>query len=111
MEKRWDLTPILLGVAAVLIVGYGGASWYLWANQRELIFFPSREVQRTPSDLQLQYGFLRIHTAGQFQTVALTSLFAGKQPLTRRTPDARLIGLSSPSSPFHWLRRNSLGVR
>jgi pimeloyl-ACP methyl ester carboxylesterase len=55
MEKRWDLTPILLGVAAVLIVGYGGASWYLWANQRELIFFPSREVQRTPSDLQLQY--------------------------------------------------------
>ncbi len=55
MEKRWYLMPILLRLSAVLIVGYSGANLYLWTNQRELIFFPSPEVQRTPSDLQLQY--------------------------------------------------------
>jgi pimeloyl-ACP methyl ester carboxylesterase len=55
MEKRRHPLPILLSVAALLIVGYSGTSWYLWAKQRELIFFPSRAVLRTPGDLQLQY--------------------------------------------------------
>jgi pimeloyl-ACP methyl ester carboxylesterase len=39
----------------LLIVGYGAASWYLWANQRELIFFPSRGVHQSPADLDLNY--------------------------------------------------------
>ena len=64
MDKRWHPIPILLSVAALLIVGYSGASWYLWANQRELIFFPSREVPRTPGDLQLQYEEVWLPVAG-----------------------------------------------
>ena len=46
---------ILLSLATLLIAGYCAASWYLWAKQRELMFFPSRDVHRTPGDLQLQY--------------------------------------------------------
>ena len=58
--KRRYVVQILLSVLALLIVGYGGASWYLWANQRELIFSPSREVQRTPADLHLKYEDVRL---------------------------------------------------
>ena len=47
---RTGLTFLLL-----LIIGYGGANWYLWANQRELIFFPSRDVHQSPADLDLKY--------------------------------------------------------
>jgi len=32
----------LLSLLVLSIVGYGGASWYLWAK---LIFVPSREVK------------------------------------------------------------------
>jgi len=55
MQRRGHPIAILLSVATLLIAGYIGASWYLWAKQRELIFFPSRDMQRTPGDLQLQY--------------------------------------------------------
>jgi uncharacterized protein len=55
MEKRRHLILVLLSIATLLIAGYSGASWYLWSKQREFIFFPSRDVQRTPGDLQLQY--------------------------------------------------------
>jgi pimeloyl-ACP methyl ester carboxylesterase len=46
---------ILLGFLALLVIGYGAACAYLWTNQRELIFYPSREVARTPTDVGLQY--------------------------------------------------------
>jgi len=46
---------ILLSVAALLIAAYSCASWYLWAKQRELIFFPGRDVARNPGALQLQF--------------------------------------------------------
>jgi uncharacterized protein len=39
----------------VLILCYGGACWYLWAIQRELIFLPSRDLQQSPADLGLNY--------------------------------------------------------
>jgi len=46
---------IALGFLALLVLGYGGACWYLWATQRELIFFPSPEIHRSPADLELAY--------------------------------------------------------
>jgi pimeloyl-ACP methyl ester carboxylesterase len=39
----------------LLIAGYGAGGWYLWANQRELIFTPTHEELGTPADLQLEY--------------------------------------------------------
>ena len=68
MEKRRPPILILLSLAALLIAGYGGASWYLWAKQRELIFFPSREVQRTPGALQLQYEEVWLPVPGSEST-------------------------------------------
>lgn len=44
-----------MGFLGLAVVGYAGASWYLWAKQRELIFLPSHEVQPTPADLHLKY--------------------------------------------------------
>ena len=64
MEERRHPILILLSVAAFLVAGYSGASWYLWLKQRELIFFPSRDVQRTPGDLQLQYEEVWLPVAG-----------------------------------------------
>jgi uncharacterized protein len=64
MEKRWHPILILLSIAILLIAGYTGASWYLWAKQRELIFLPSRDVQRTPGDLQLRYEEVWLPVAG-----------------------------------------------
>jgi len=69
MEKRRPTILILLSLAASLIAGYSGASWYLWAKQRELIFFPSRDVQRTPGALQLQYEEVWLPVAGSKSTV------------------------------------------
>jgi pimeloyl-ACP methyl ester carboxylesterase len=45
----------LAGLLALLIAGYGAACWYLWAEQRELIFLPSREVRSTPTEAHLPY--------------------------------------------------------
>ena len=64
MEKRRPPILILLSLAALLVAGYSGASWYLWAKQRELIFFPSRDVQRTPGDVELQYENVWLPVAG-----------------------------------------------
>jgi uncharacterized protein len=52
---RRYLAQGLLSFVALLIAGYGGASWYLWAKQRELIFIPSRELRQTPADRHLKY--------------------------------------------------------
>ena len=52
----------------LLIIGYGGASWYLWANQRELIFFPSRDVRQTPASLGLAYEDVRVPVGGSDPT-------------------------------------------
>jgi pimeloyl-ACP methyl ester carboxylesterase len=53
--KPWHAVQIALGVLLVLILCYGGACWYLWAIQRELIFLPSRDLQQSPADLGLNY--------------------------------------------------------
>ena len=47
--------PDLAGVLAALVVCYVGASWYLWANQRKLVFLPTRKLARTPVDVHLRY--------------------------------------------------------
>jgi pimeloyl-ACP methyl ester carboxylesterase len=49
------MAQLLLGLLAFSIVGYVAATWYLWSNQRELIFAPTRGLQRTPADLGLKY--------------------------------------------------------
>jgi pimeloyl-ACP methyl ester carboxylesterase len=64
MEKRRSPILISLSLAVLLITAYSGASWYLWAKQRQLIFFPSRDVQRTPGALQLQYKEVWLPVAG-----------------------------------------------
>jgi hypothetical protein len=46
---------IVSTILVLLITAYGGASWYLWAKQRELIFLPSRDVHQSPADLDLKY--------------------------------------------------------
>ena len=53
MRRYWVLGFLVL--LALTIAAYGGASWYLWAQQRELIFAPTRDVTRTPADVYLQY--------------------------------------------------------
>jgi len=46
---------IVSTILVLLITTYGGASWYLWAKQRALIFLPSRDVHQSPADLDLKY--------------------------------------------------------
>lgn len=46
---------IVLGFVALLAIGYGAACTYLWINQRELIFYPSRDLARTPADVAIPY--------------------------------------------------------
>lgn len=46
---------IVLTCLVLLIIGYGGATWYLWAKQRKLIFLPSRDVHQSPADFGLKY--------------------------------------------------------
>ena len=64
MGRRWHAIPILLTVATLLSAGYSGAAWYLWANQRELIFLPSPDIERTPGDLGLHYEEVWVPVAG-----------------------------------------------
>jgi pimeloyl-ACP methyl ester carboxylesterase len=59
---------IVLTVLVVLIIAYGGASWYLWAKQRELIFFPSRDVHQSPADLDLKYEEVWLPVGGNAST-------------------------------------------
>jgi len=43
---------------------YAGASWYLWHAQRQLIFFPSPDLQQLPSDRGLPHEDVWIPLAG-----------------------------------------------
>ena len=53
--KRRNAARILSALLLTLAAVYVGACWYLWADQRELIFFPSRDVLRSPADVELKY--------------------------------------------------------
>ena len=55
---------IVLTFLVVLIIGYGGASWYLWAKQRQLIFFPTRDAQQSPADVGLKYEDVQLPVGG-----------------------------------------------
>jgi pimeloyl-ACP methyl ester carboxylesterase len=60
-------------VSAFLVVttgAYIGVSWYLWANQRELIFFPSRDLRQSPADVLLKYDDVRVPVSGS-NTISL----------------------------------------
>ena len=46
---------IVLIFLVPLLISYGGANWYLWAHQRQLIFFPSRDLRQSPADVDLKY--------------------------------------------------------
>ena len=55
-SKRRRYAARIVSTLLVMIAGaYVGAGWYLWANQRELIFLPSRDVRQSPSDVDLKY--------------------------------------------------------
>ena len=62
---RRYLGPGLLGLLVLSIAAYAGSSWYLWTNQRELIFAPTRDVTRTPADVGLKYDDVRFTVGGQ----------------------------------------------
>jgi uncharacterized protein len=62
MRRYWVRALVALLVLSIVI--YGGASWYLWTKQRELIFAPTRELTRSPADVQLQYEVVRIPVRG-----------------------------------------------
>ena len=57
--RRFALVGFV-ALVATSIAAYVGASWYLWAEQRELIFAPTRDIERTPADVQLHYEDVRI---------------------------------------------------
>ncbi len=61
---------IALTLLALLVIGYGGATWYLWAKQRELIFLPSRDAQQSPADVGLRYEEVWLPVGGS-HTVSL----------------------------------------
>jgi fermentation-respiration switch protein FrsA (DUF1100 family) len=58
MRRRWLFA--VAGLAIVSIVAYGGACWYLWAEQRDLIFAPTRDLARTPADIHVDYEEVRL---------------------------------------------------
>lgn len=62
MRRYWLLGFFVL--LALAIAAYGGANWYLWAKQRELVFAPTRDVTRTPADVHLQYEEVRFPVGG-----------------------------------------------
>jgi len=63
MRRAW--VPGLLSLLALSIAAYGAANWYLWSNQRQLVFAPAREVTRTPADVNLQYEDVRFAVDGR----------------------------------------------
>jgi pimeloyl-ACP methyl ester carboxylesterase len=62
---RRYLVFFFLGLLALSLAAYGGACWYLWNKQRELIFFPTREVTRTPADVSVTYEDVRLPIGGK----------------------------------------------
>lgn len=59
MRYQWRLVPFV--TAALLVAAYGLAACLLWANQRTYIFFPIREVNRTPADVGLNFEEVRFN--------------------------------------------------
>ena len=59
---------IVLTCLVLLIIGYSGAVWYLWAKQQKLIFLPSRDVHQSPADLGLKYEEVRVPVGGSHAT-------------------------------------------
>ena len=55
---------IVLTCLVLFIIGYGGATWYLWAKQRKLIFLPSRDVHQSPADFGLRYEEVWVPVGG-----------------------------------------------
>ena len=59
-------------IVAVLLItiacAYLTAGWYLWANQRALIFLPSPDVRQTPADVGLNYEEVRVPIPGSQST-------------------------------------------
>jgi uncharacterized protein len=53
--RRQHGIAILVAVALLLFASFGGAASFLWANQRKLIFTPSRVESQTPADLHLEF--------------------------------------------------------
>src|SRR5438105_6875943 len=54
----------IVAILLVAIASYVGASWYLWQNQRALIFLPSRDVRQSPADVGLKYEEVRVPVLG-----------------------------------------------
>jgi uncharacterized protein len=67
--KRRRYAARIVSILLVMIAGaYIGAGWYLWANQRELIFLPSRDVRQSPSDVGLKYEEVSVPILGSQPT-------------------------------------------
>jgi uncharacterized protein len=56
--------PAALVVLLLLALAYGGACAYLWWKQRELVFFPTRDVERSPATLGLRSDDVRVRVGG-----------------------------------------------
>lgn len=53
------LRSALVAIGAAVLV-YGAACGFVWSIQRQLIFFPQAEVTRTPADVAVDYGSMRV---------------------------------------------------
>ncbi len=49
------LSKSLIAVGTFLAIAYSGACIFLFATQSKFIFFPTRAIETTPKDFQLQY--------------------------------------------------------
>ena len=63
MRRYWALG--LLVLLALTIAAYGGASCTCGLSKRALVFAPTRDVTRTPADVQLLYEDVRIAVGGR----------------------------------------------
>ncbi len=67
-KRRRYAARIVSALLVVIAGAYVAACWYLWANQRELIFLPSRDVHQSPADVGLKYEEVRIPVPGSQPT-------------------------------------------
>ena len=68
-KKRAYAVRIVSTLLVIMAAGvYVGACWYLWANQRELIFFPSPDVRQSPADVDLKYEEVWVPVLGSQPT-------------------------------------------
>jgi pimeloyl-ACP methyl ester carboxylesterase len=61
---------IVLILLIALLISYGGATWYLWEHQRDLIFVPSRDLHQSPTDADLKYEDVWVPIGGD-QSISL----------------------------------------